>query len=231
MSAGSRTDSGSSAANESEPVTLTIWNNEILSPGIQNNDVAREIEQRLGIRLEVVQGDAQRFSLLLANGNLPDIIYSNYAQQGVEASELITSGQLLPLEELIGEYGPDIQKNFPERLKFSGEFTGEEDGHIYYIPVLCYEADPEEPAVSYSIENVGLMTRWDLYRDIGAPEIRTTEDYLDVLEEMQMLANERKDSGGDKVYAISGWSDWGLWPWWVAMCGSRAIWISQTMRS
>ncbi|MDE7007858.1 MAG: hypothetical protein K2P07_06800, partial [Lachnospiraceae bacterium] len=67
-----------------ETVTLTIWNTEVTTPGIQDNDVARVIEEKLGIKMDIVQGDSQKFSVLVAGGDLPDIIYSNPAQQGVE---------------------------------------------------------------------------------------------------------------------------------------------------
>ena len=42
------------------------------------------------------------------------------------------------------------------------------------------------------------------------------QDFLNVLKEMQDYANENDLAEGKTVYAISGWSDWGLWPWWLA---------------
>ena len=40
-----------------EAITLTIWNTEVTTPGIQDNDVARVIEEKLGIKMDIVQGD------------------------------------------------------------------------------------------------------------------------------------------------------------------------------
>ena len=77
------------AAGSEEPVTLTVWNTEVLTPGIQDNAVAKVLEEKLGIKLDIVQGDSQKFSVLMAGGDLPDIIYSNNAQQGVTYSSLI----------------------------------------------------------------------------------------------------------------------------------------------
>ena len=57
--------SASSQESSDEPVTLTIWNTEVLTPGIQTNEVAKEIEKKLGIKMEIVQGDAQKFSILV----------------------------------------------------------------------------------------------------------------------------------------------------------------------
>ena len=101
------------AAGSEEPVTLTVWNTEVLTPGIQDNAVAKVLEEKLGIKLDIVQGDSQKFSVLMAGGDLPDIIYSNNAQQGVTYSSLISSGQLIALDDLIDQYGENIKKNFP----------------------------------------------------------------------------------------------------------------------
>ena len=35
------------AADDDGTVTLTIWNNEVMAPGLQDNDVAKVIEERL----------------------------------------------------------------------------------------------------------------------------------------------------------------------------------------
>lgn len=197
-------------------VTLTVWNTEVTSTGLQSNDVADYIEQKLGIKLEIIQGDSQKFSVLVAGGDLPDIIYSNYAQQGVDYASLISSGQLIALDDLIDQYGENLKKNFPERLEYSRKFASNGEDKTYFIPVRCYEENPENPDISYSIENVGLMTRWDVYKAIGCPEIKTKDDYLNVLKQMQDYANENDLADGKQVYAFSGWSDWGLWPWWLA---------------
>lgn len=199
-----------------EPVTLTIWNTEVLTPGIQTNEVAQEIEKRLGIKMDIVQGDAQKFSILVAGGELPDIIYTNPAQQNTASNNLITSGQIIALDDLVDEYGENIKANFPDRLEFSKQFASNGEDKIYYLPVRAYEADKEHPNISYSIENLGLEIRWDIYQAIGCPEISTTDDFLNVLKQMQDYARENDMADGKQVYAISGWSDWGLWPWWLA---------------
>lgn len=208
--------SAGSGKDSDDVVTLTIWNTEVLTPGIQTNEIAKEIEKRLGIKMDIVQGDAQKFSILVAGGDLPDIIYTNPAQQNVASNNLITSGQLIAMDDLIEDHGENIKKNFPDRLKYSKQFASNGEDKVYYLPVLIYEENPEHPNISYSIENVGLMTRWDVYEAIGCPEIKSTDDYLNVLKEMQDYARDKDLADGKQIYAISGWSDWGLWPWWLA---------------
>ncbi|MGB8451579.1 MAG: extracellular solute-binding protein [Anaerocolumna sp.] len=218
QSAGESTASGT---DETKPawdkeITLTVWNTEVPAAGIQDNEVAKAIEEKLGIKLDIVQGDAQKFSVLLAGGDLPDIIYTNPAQQGVDSNTLISSGQLLALDDLIAEYGSNIQENFASRLDYSKQFASNGENKIYYLPVLAYEADKENPDISYSIANVGLELRFDVYSAIGCPDIKTTDDFLNVLKQMQDYARDKDLADGKEIYAISGWSDWGLWPWYLA---------------
>ena len=158
-----RTDDAKTTDGKSEePVTLTVWNTEVLTPGVQDNAVAKVFEEKLGVKLDIIQGDSQKFSVLMAGGDLPDIIYSNYAQQGVDYASLISSGQLLALDDLIDQYGENIKKNGAERLEYSKKFASNGEDKTYFIPVLSYTKDEENPDISYSIENVGLMTRWDV---------------------------------------------------------------------
>ncbi|MDE7009255.1 MAG: extracellular solute-binding protein, partial [Lachnospiraceae bacterium] len=137
-------------------------------------------------------------------------------QQGVESNALITSGQIIALDDLIEEYGENVKKNFPSRVEFSKKYVSNGEDKTYFIPVLGYTVDKENPDISYTIENVGLMTRWDVYAAIGYPEISTTDDYLDVLKQMQDYARDNRLAEDKQIYAISGWNDWGLWPWWLA---------------
>ena len=65
---------------------------------------------------------------LLAGGDLPDIIYTNPAQQGVEANALITSGQLIPLDDLIEEYGENLKQNAVNRLEYSKQYLSNGEG-------------------------------------------------------------------------------------------------------
>ena len=79
-SAASTADNGGDASGgdsaSQEPVTLTVWNTEVQTPGVQDNPVANAIKEKVGVVMDIVQGDAQKFSVLMAGGDLPGIIYS-----------------------------------------------------------------------------------------------------------------------------------------------------------
>lgn len=49
-------------------------------------------------------------------------------------------------------------------------------------------------------------TRWDLYKELGYPEIKTIDDFANVLIDMQKL--EPENESGKRTYAVSLFSDW-----------------------
>ena len=147
--------------------------------------------------------------MLLAGGDLPGIVNSNYGDLGVDAQALLQSGQLLALDDLIEEHAPNIKEKFADAIEYSKEFLSN-DGKLYYLPVQINKAT-DTKVVDRSGANLALYTRYDLYKEIGSPEIKSTDDYLEALKAMQDAEPETEN--GNKTYAISGWSDWGLWMW------------------
>lgn len=204
---------------ESEGETeITFWCKDSLETGPQNTTIADAIAERTGVRLNVVNGDAQKFKVLLAGGDLPGIVNSNYGDLGVDANALLESGQLIPLDELIEEHAPNLKERFADAIEYSKEFLSN-DGQLYYLPVQINKVT-DKKVVDRSGANLALYTRYDLYKQIGSPEIKSIDDYLNTLKAMQDAEPETAD--GKKTYAISGWSDWGLWMWTIpyqAMAG------------
>ena len=190
-------------------VEITFWDKDALETGPQNTTIADAIAEKTGVRLNVINGDAQKFKVLLAGGDLPGIVNSNYGDLGVDAQALLQSGQLIALDDLIEEHAPNIKEKFADAIEYSKEFLSN-DGKLYYLPVQINKAT-DTKVVDRSGANLALYTRYDLYKEIGSPEIKSTDHYLEALKAMQDAEPETEN--GNKTYAISGWSDWGLWMW------------------
>ena len=47
--------------------------------------------------------------------------------------------------------------------------------------------------------------RWDLYKEIGSPEIKNDDDYVEALKKMKEIYPETED--GLPVYALSAYND------------------------
>ena len=201
-------EEGKESSSDGE-VEITFWDKDALETGPQNTTIANAIAEKTGVRLNVINGDAQKFKVLLAGGDLPGIVNSNYGDLGVDAQALLQSGQLIALDDLIEEHAPNIKEKFADAIEYSKEFLSS-DGKLYYLPVQINKAT-DKKVVDRSGANLALYTRYDLYKEIGSPEIKSTDDYLEALKAMQDAEPETEN--GNKTYAISGWSDWGLWMW------------------
>lgn len=188
---------------------ITFWCKDAISTGVQETAVADAIAEKTGVRLNVVNGDAQKFKVLLAGGDLPGIVNSNYGDLGVSYNELLQSGQLMALDELIEEHAPNLKEKYAEAIEYSKQFLSS-DGKLYYLPININELT-DTKVVDKTGANLGLFTRYDLYKKIGSPKITNPDEYLDALKAMQDA--EPQTENGAKTYALSGWSDWGLWMW------------------
>ncbi|MBE5773596.1 MAG: hypothetical protein E7337_06650 [Clostridiales bacterium] len=154
--------------------------------------ILTEIANKTGLRINFNVVDGDRADVLMANGELGDLvmIYS--------ASDLLTaieSELVIEMSELVKEHAPNIAAN-ADRLKMAEVLSGTEDGTYYFLPVQTgSEGAPGTPYHSL------YLTRWDLYKQLGSPEITNLDEYLDMLIEMQKL--EPKTADGKTVYAYS----------------------------
>lgn len=204
--------SGNATAGENAPakpsVTLTVRGADPGPiPGIQKNSVFDVIEQKLGIKVDYQLSDPTKDKVALASGDLPDIMQIPITELGT----YIKGGHIVPLDDLIASHGQEISHNVPQMLAFSKTYLSDNTGKLYGLTANNYvNVGQAAPVYSYAI---GLGLRWDYYKELGYPEISSPDDYLNVLAQMQKLHPTTAD--GKKVYGISGWNDWGLWPYFV----------------
>ena len=75
----------------------------------------------------------EAMNLLLAKGDLPDIVGGNRIQQPV--NEYGPQGAFVPLNDLVAEHAPNIKAWFDARPGL-WEAIAAYDGNVYYIPYL-----------------------------------------------------------------------------------------------
>lgn len=192
------------AESEDEVITLTVMG-EVGNDCISTDDaIGRKIKEELGIVLECTMVTNDKLKVMAAGGDLPDIIQLHEAP--TMAKSLIDAGALYPMDEWLENNGENIKTKIPDGLKWSKDVLG--GGQTYVLPVAIEVTDKENPKKNGF---VGFFTRWDCYKELGCPEITSEDEYLDVLKQMVDTHPETED--GKKVYALSGWTDWGLWPY------------------
>ena len=102
-------------------VTLKYWVrlSNSLSTSVQNfaeTEFAKECYKRTGIKVEFIhpaQGQEQEaLNLLLASGDLPDIIETDWVSRNPE--QMIENGTIIELTDIIKDYSPNLRKYLDE---------------------------------------------------------------------------------------------------------------------
>ncbi|RNA67713.1 ABC transporter substrate-binding protein [Alteribacter keqinensis] len=113
----------------------------------------------------------ERKNLMLAGGELPDAFYN----ASFSDNDLVTYGQngtIIPLEDLIEEYAPNLSARMEERPELRSVVTAP-DGHIYSLP------SAEEAGIGDFPNFLSINTKW--LDELGLDMPKTLDEYGDVL--------------------------------------------------
>ncbi|WP_248927595.1 extracellular solute-binding protein [Paenibacillus hamazuiensis] len=109
----------------------------------------------------------QKLTLLFAGGELPDLLQTHGINKP-EVAPAVDTGAIIPLNDLIDKYGPNLKKNIS---KEAWEFASvSKNGKIYGIPNV--NATPNG--------NV-MMVRKDWLDKLGMKAPKTIDEYIDML--------------------------------------------------
>ncbi len=146
-------------------------------PGNEINDdnaVQQMITEKVGAKCKETwltgQTAEEAVGVLIAGGEYPDFIVGSSG-----ASQLIDAGALNPLEDYLEKY-PNLKNLLSEQ---EWNMVRNEDGHIYIIPLFGI-INGEDKACAYNDEAFWIQTR--VLKEAGYPEIKTLDQYFDVIE-------------------------------------------------
>ncbi len=172
------------AAHAEEPRVVSVFINHPWFP-VQDftGIIPEEITRVTGVTLEVtVAQDMQHLNRLIAQGKLPDIVYTSTMLERMNNPELCYS-----YDELLEKY--NIEWNIPAQLKVNALIYSP-DGRIYGL--LNNYASNEEWQYTSAVPMISsLMIRQDILDEMGIAQIRTVNElkavYLRVKEEYPHL--------------------------------------------
>lgn len=217
---GSGSDTKDSAAvsdkegsKEDDVVTLRMFiRNSSKYTGLQEDPVAKYIEDKLGIRIELTvdsslgstTAQASTFDELLATklatNDMDDIMDFGSTSGNPECvtnlKNAAEAGMIMPLDDLVADHTENLSKD--PRLTVRNEYRKEnmyDDGHFYSVGGWGGMGLDQLPGSAVWI-------RWDAYKEMGYPEIKTDDQLLEVLKEMQEKYPETPS--GEKIYAVGG---------------------------
>lgn len=143
----------------------------------ENNVILQELEKRTGLditwELWPTDGYAQQCQLLFASGEYPDAMevwWNSYPNQFIE---LIEDEVIMPLDQLIDEYGSSIQLT-----RGANDYYDYGDGQIWGIPCRVLEDG----------NTYCLVIRQDWLDKLGLPVPTNSQEYCDTLKAFQANA-------------------------------------------
>ena len=186
----------------SSEYTVDFYNVAANFQGVQSGWYGKIVKDKFNLDLNIiapqVAGDGQTlYQTRCAAGALGDLIILDNA----DAQECIEAGLVHDLTDVIEQY-PNIAK-YMSQIKQFNSMMG--DGtKIYAIPLEMNNNGPTayKQLHVYSYPRMG----WDMYNEVGAPELKNLDDLLNTLKDIQ-TAHPTNDKG-DPAYAISLWKDW-----------------------
>ena len=198
------TGAATSEIDHTNTLTLEVYDVAANYQGVQSGWFGKVIKDKFNLELNIIapqaSGDGEAlYQTRSASGKLGDIILLDNSP----LQDCIKAG-------LIADISSDVQNSknlsqYYEQYKtFNEGLEGNSEGKIYGMPCQITNTSP----TTYSDDTLYIspLLPWDYYTEIGAPEMKNTDDLLNVLEQIQKA--HPKNSKGDANYAISLWRDW-----------------------
>lgn len=182
-----------------ETVTLDVYDQLANYSGEQTGWFGQVMLEKFNVKLNIIPESDGTFETRMESGNLGDIvIWGNDADEYLQAIE---KGMLYDWNEddLLSEYGPYIEENMKFALEKNTQISG--DGNTYgYGHDVAFDAS-ERQSMMYEWD-----LRWDLYKELGYPEIKNLDDMVNVLADMKAICPT--DDNGKETYGVSLFNDW-----------------------
>ncbi len=185
------------------PITLTVFSQLANWSGEQTGWMKQILKEKFNVILNIVPSTDGVFETRMESGFLGDIVV--FGGGADDYNRAVNAGMLYDWNEddLLSEYGPYIQENMQPALEKNAALNESINGnHVVYgfgQDVAGSSADHASFFYTWDI-------RWDLYKQLGYPEIKNMDDLLQVLINMKEICP--KDDNGNETYAVSLWPDW-----------------------
>jgi len=159
---------GGSASPSLEPITYSFGTTS--NKMTWDTPITKKLTEATGVSMkyDVIVGDIfQKWDIWRASGDYPDIVRLDAAN----LQKYIEAGAVVPLEDLIEQYGPNIKEKFGDRF----EMLRHADGHIYSIyPVNLSEEAPADSVGPFVVQLAVL-------EEAGYPEIKTLSQLQELI--------------------------------------------------
>ena len=201
---GKTSNAGSSAAGTESSADAGTENGDVKEftaffavPGSEINDdneIQQIIAEKTGVKVKETwltgQTADEAVGTMIAGGEYPDFIEGGSGQM-----QLYEADALIPLDDYIEQY-PNIKNLFTD---LEWEKLRQDDGHIYWIPQFSCIKN-EEKVCTHNDEAFWIQAR--VLEWAGYPEIRTMDQYFDLIEAYNDANPTMEDGTANIPYTI-----------------------------
>lgn len=185
-------------AAKADPITITVFSQLANYSGEQVGWSADILKDKFNVIINIVPDLNGTLQTRMESGDLGDIVV--WGDNGTDYQNAITAGLLYDWNEddLLADYGPYINEHMKPALDHNASYSG---GTTYGFghSVATDSKNMQEFFYTWDI-------RWDLYKELGYPEVNELEDLIDVFINMKKICPT--DDNGNPTYATSLWPDW-----------------------
>ena len=183
---------------QNNPVTLTCYSQLANWDGELTGWFAKVLLDKFNVKINIIPDSEGVDETRMGSGDLGDIVI--WGSDGEEYLAAVEFGLLFDWEDedLLQEYGPYIYEHMQPALEKNRKLSS---GNVYGFGHNVATDPKDHESFFYTWD-----LRWDLYKELGYPEMNTLEDMVEVLARMKEIAPT--DDIGNETFAISLWPDW-----------------------
>ena len=185
---------------DGNPIRLELYSQLANYNGLQTGWGAALLKDLFNVEIVIIPDSDGTYETRTQSGNRGDIIV--WGSNGEDYKLAIKNGLLLDWEEdnLGPDYMPYVFEHYTDALA-SNRDVSENNGKLYGFGMDVALERGSHKSFMYSWD-----LRWDLYKELGYPDIKNLDDLIEVFKQMKAICPT--DELGNETYAASLWPDW-----------------------
>ena len=175
---------------------VEIFQAAAVNPGLCTGWMPDWVRENYGVDMIGIQEEDGKFEMLMAAGALPDVTIV----KGFENMKLAIEGGYLIDLETVADKIPNVFETYYEAnegmINYIKDNVSAGTGKLYGLGRMFTSTEIPDMDIG------GVFLRYDVYGEVGYPEIKSLDDLYNCLVAMQAACPETED--GQKIYAYSG---------------------------
>ena len=180
-------------------IRLDVYSQLANYSGIQQGWSAVLMKDKFNVEINIIPEQDGTYATRMEAGSLGDIVV--WGANGADYKNAVAKEMLLDWEKYdLGQtYAPYIMNNYTAALQSNRTISGDDKIHGFGFNV-AFQADSHQ-SFFYTWD-----LRWDLYKELGYPEVHNLDDMVELFKAMKEICPT--DEIGNETYAVSIWPDW-----------------------